>query len=89
MEMKWKSAGVYEAQIGEHDEMKKNSLKLFCLLKICSTSWNTNIIPMHASFLFDFFFYRKGEISTQEENISDVELIQVILPNTSVFTRLH
>lgn len=29
-------------QIGEHDEMKKNSLTLFCFFKLCSTNWNTN-----------------------------------------------
>lgn len=35
-------------QMGENDEMKKNSLTLFCLLKLSSTNWNTNIIPMNA-----------------------------------------
>lgn len=52
---KWKWNGNQRAlwgQMGEHDEMKKNSLTLFCLLRLCGAAWNTNKIPTSASFPF-------------------------------------
>lgn len=81
-------SGCLRAQIGEHDEMKKNSLTLFCLLKICSTSRNTNIFWRNASYCIWSFFYH-NEKSNNQENILDVELIQAMLPSTSVYTSLH
>lgn len=55
-------SGRLRGQMGEHDEMKKNSLTLFCLLKLCSTDQNTNKISMNASFRFHLFFNHKEGI---------------------------
>lgn len=59
----------YVAKTGEHDEMKKNSLTLFCLFKLGSTSKNTNP-NQHLH-----HFYHYTELSYHEENILDVDLI--------------
>lgn len=50
-------SGRLRGQMGEHDEMKKNSLTLFCLLRLCGAAWNTNKISTNASFRFDLCIF--------------------------------
>lgn len=64
------------SQIGEHDEMKKNSLTLFWLFRLCGTN-SRRILTSYSV----FFFYHDGELSNHEENILDAYLIEFALHN--------
>lgn len=71
------------SQIGEHDEMKKNSLTLFSLFRFCSTYWNTNAKDhLNHFYLINFFSRHKGELSKHEEN--DLDIIRVMIHNTYI-----
>lgn len=75
------------SQIGEHDEMKKNSLTLFSLFRFCSTYWNTNAKDHLNHFYLIFFSRHKGELSKHEEN--DLDIIRVMIHNTLTQISLH
>ena len=64
-------SGCLCSQIEEHDEVKKNSLTLFCLFRLCSTSWNTNPsnYSHHIYLIFFLLSSIKGELSNHEEKL--------------------
>lgn len=76
-------------QTEEHDEMKKNSLTLLCLFRLCSTHWNTNPDDYLHHFHLIFFLSTEVESSNHEENILDVDLIHIMLYNTFTYRNFH